>query len=83
MAMMLMISVEYWSWRGLWTLPSEVVWTLERTRPSTVGPQPSHIPPTPEECDSLLRFPSCAGAEVLRVATSQAMVSTEQLGPVL
>ena len=31
-----------WSWRGLWTLPSDVVWTLEKTRLSTVGPQPSH-----------------------------------------
>ena len=77
MAMMLMISVEYWSWRGLWTLPSEVVWALDD--PSTVGPQPSH---PPLGWDSLARFPSCAWAEVLRVATSQAMVSTEQLGPV-
>ena len=44
MAMMLMMAMEYWSWRGLWALPSEVVWTLEKTRPSTVGPQPSHPP---------------------------------------
>ena len=41
MAMMLMMAMEYWSWRGLW----RCLWTLEKTRPSTVGPQPSH-PPT-------------------------------------
>ena len=38
MAMMLMMAMEYWSWRGLW----RCLWTLELTRPSTVGPQPSH-----------------------------------------
>ena len=42
--MMLMMMMEHWSWRGLWILPSKVVWTLETALPSTVGPQPSHPP---------------------------------------
>ena len=58
-SMMFTITVEYWSWRRLWTLPSEVVWTLERRAPQQWGR--SH-PTPPEECDSLLRPAGRAGA---------------------
>ena len=35
MAMMLMMAMEYWSWRGLW----RCLWTLEKTCPFKLGPQ--------------------------------------------